>query len=360
MSSQKNQHYVPKAHLKPFSLNGEGKAINIFNINRHELFENAPTKSRCAGSFFYGDDKLLENLFGVIEGRYASYVREIADGKITDTAIDWMKLFVILQHTRTQFAVDKMRAFHEMGASIKFKGRTLGEEYPVDISHGAMVAGSLENFLSMAPFVFDLKLCVLQNRTKFPFVTSDNPVVFTNRYHIQKRNDDGFGIATSGALIFLPISPRQVICVYDGGLYKIDEHSLIANIKKPADVLAINEFQYLNAQQNFYFHDAADGERLAAEYSAVEGLRVAGMVKTIEMAEVAEAKGFKKYRYVANSVSADSGRSKVVMFQSVHRRPRKWPSILEIRSRITAYENGSAMGLVRNPEWLMGIKPTWK
>ncbi|MGH0343942.1 DUF4238 domain-containing protein [Sinorhizobium meliloti] len=46
MADNKNQHFVPKAHLKPFSVNGEGKAIHLFNLDRMQAFFDAPVKNR--------------------------------------------------------------------------------------------------------------------------------------------------------------------------------------------------------------------------------------------------------------------------------------------------------------------------
>lgn len=34
MPEYKNQHYVPRAHFKPFSLGGSGKAINIHLVQK--------------------------------------------------------------------------------------------------------------------------------------------------------------------------------------------------------------------------------------------------------------------------------------------------------------------------------------
>ena len=45
MPAHKNQHFVPRCALKPFSLDGNGKAINLFNIKSKLAIENAPVKT---------------------------------------------------------------------------------------------------------------------------------------------------------------------------------------------------------------------------------------------------------------------------------------------------------------------------
>ena len=52
MADNKNQHYVPRVHLKPFTLDGEGLAINLLNIDRMKPISNAPVKNQCSGDYF--------------------------------------------------------------------------------------------------------------------------------------------------------------------------------------------------------------------------------------------------------------------------------------------------------------------
>jgi hypothetical protein len=61
MPAQKNQHFVPRAALKPFTLSSEGAAINVFNIKRDRAVQDAPVKGQCARDYFYGKDLKLEN-----------------------------------------------------------------------------------------------------------------------------------------------------------------------------------------------------------------------------------------------------------------------------------------------------------
>ncbi|WP_107355944.1 DUF4238 domain-containing protein [Rhodopseudomonas palustris] len=58
MPDNKNQHYVPRCLLKPFTLNGDGRSINVFNMARERSIANAPVKSQCSRDYFYGRDDL--------------------------------------------------------------------------------------------------------------------------------------------------------------------------------------------------------------------------------------------------------------------------------------------------------------
>lgn len=69
MADNKNQHFVPKAHLKPFSVDGEGKAIHLFNLDAGRAIPNAAVRKQCSHDYLYGRDAQLERAIQTIEGR---------------------------------------------------------------------------------------------------------------------------------------------------------------------------------------------------------------------------------------------------------------------------------------------------
>jgi len=69
MADNKNQHYVPRVHLEPFTLDGEGLAINLFNIDRLRPVHNAPVRNQCSGDYFYGKDERLERAINSVENQ---------------------------------------------------------------------------------------------------------------------------------------------------------------------------------------------------------------------------------------------------------------------------------------------------
>jgi hypothetical protein len=75
---QKNQHYVPKCHLKPFSVDAQGRAINLFNIAKALTIPNAPVKGQCAKDYLHGTDLRLEDALGKIESHYGQIVHPLA------------------------------------------------------------------------------------------------------------------------------------------------------------------------------------------------------------------------------------------------------------------------------------------
>ncbi len=61
----------------------------------------------------------------------------------------------------------------------------------------------------------DLRPVFLINRTKVPFITSDNPACVTNRLYTQRYQDCTSGLFQSGAAIFLPLTSRLAFMGYD-------------------------------------------------------------------------------------------------------------------------------------------------
>lgn len=54
MAFNKNQHFVPKVHLRPFSLDGENLSISLINLRQMKPIPNAPVKNQCSSDYFYG------------------------------------------------------------------------------------------------------------------------------------------------------------------------------------------------------------------------------------------------------------------------------------------------------------------
>ena len=57
MAELKNQHFVPRCLLKPFSFKGEGRWIELYNIRHDKLIERAAVKGQCARNYLYGKEE---------------------------------------------------------------------------------------------------------------------------------------------------------------------------------------------------------------------------------------------------------------------------------------------------------------
>lgn len=48
MAANKNQHFVPRCYLRPFTMDEGDAAIHVFNLDRRKLIPNAPVKNQCS------------------------------------------------------------------------------------------------------------------------------------------------------------------------------------------------------------------------------------------------------------------------------------------------------------------------
>jgi hypothetical protein len=268
MADNKNQHYVPRIHLKPFTLDGKGLAINLLNIDRMRSIQNAPVKNQCSGDYFYGKDERLERAINAIENPYGEIVRSLAadNATIDPKARIVLLRFVLLQHMRTEAASRKaaemtIAMYDVPGSDIQIP--------PMREAMKAAVQNAMRTFADIMSIVDDLKVCIANNRTDRPFVTSDDPAVLTNRLHIQRRNKRwGFGVKTAGAIFLLPLSPRFCAIVYDSAVYQSSQRAGWIDVTNEADVTAINEHQILNCMANLYFRNWGRRDQLVQQIFA--------------------------------------------------------------------------------------------
>jgi len=84
-----------------------------------------------------------------------------------------------------------------------------------------MMLRSMRTYFDRREYIEDLKISIVKNETHPDFVTSDDPSIFTSRFHFQKLRQPNFGIGSSGALFFLPMTPTLLLMCHDGDVYTI-------------------------------------------------------------------------------------------------------------------------------------------
>jgi 5'(3')-deoxyribonucleotidase len=117
MAPFKNQHFVPKCLLKPFTYQCEGRAIHLYNIRHDRFIERASVKGQCAKHYLYGKDATLEHLLSNVEGSF-NYLRP----RITDYHDDTVEfqgicVFTYLQLNRTDIAMQRVKEWYGMAST---------------------------------------------------------------------------------------------------------------------------------------------------------------------------------------------------------------------------------------------------
>jgi hypothetical protein len=223
MADNKNQHFVPKAHLKAFSVRGEGRAIHLFNLDRAQIFRDAPVKNQCARDYFYGQDARLERAIQLVEGGYAQCISSLREPRtlVGDLHVTILRRFAYLQHLRTEAAAQ--RSAELTFAVTDVRGADIEQPTFKEAVRSGVIA-AMRHYAETMNFVDDLKVRIVRNRTSDPFITSDDPAVLANRWHQQDTRalHRSFGIVSAGAVLFLPLSPTLLAILFDGDVYSAE------------------------------------------------------------------------------------------------------------------------------------------
>lgn len=348
MADNKNQHFVPKCHFRPFTRDGEGKSVNVVNLDRRAAIPNAPVRSQCSGDYFYGHDPRLESAIQLVEGGYADSVRHLLAGapiRAIDQVI--LRRFILLQFCRTEAASRRGAEFAR--AMLDIPGVELeGQPETFREAIRLAVTAAMLHYADAMRIVDDLKVCLVRNRTPMPFVTSDDPAILTNRWHLQNRRTQhlAFGTRHAGALFLMPLSPEVHCVLYDGDVYTIDHKGGWIDIDDRRDAVALIEHQILNCMANLYFRDWETKDVvLTAMAAAIDG-RPASRQEIYYAVKDRTTDWGTRYA-VKPHEELRVGEDTLVHVIDVRPRPSAWPSFLHYRRDGKAYYNGTRAGYTR-------------
>lgn len=347
MAFNKNQHFVPKVHLRPFTLDGENMAINLINITGLAPIENAPVKNQCSRDYFYGKDPKLESAINFIENHYGEVVRMLergypsVDGRVTIV----LARFIYLQYLRTEAA---SRAMSEMVLALH---DVPGSDIPLPSMRDAMleaVQAAMHHYREAMQIVDDLTLCLVRNRTDVPFITSDDPAVLTNWLHLERRPKAlrSFGPKSAGAIFLLPLTSNLCAIMFDNAVYACDHQSGWIELDRPEDIAALNAHQILRCHKNIYFRHWAARDELLTAVAAIKPRRPATR-QTVTQLVLEETTDWGEKFVVRPITDIRDGKKAMVHVQTNHPEPETWPGFLRFRADATAYSNNTGAGLTR-------------
>lgn len=280
-----------------------------------------------------------------MESTYGAVVREILQPGylLTDEHRSLLKLFWLLQHLRTEAA--SKRAV-EMTNSMVSLADPENTEFRMQIREAVQVA--MHTFADSMEVVSDLKVCLIRNRSKVPFVTSDDPAVLTNRWHLQdpKRTGLSFGLGSAGTVLLLPLSPSILCIAYDGDMHSIPHRDGWADLRHSQDVDAFNQHQYLNCRANVFMRDKEHFDVVRNAYLKVSKFRPAARHR-IHYAVLDETNGEYSRYVVVDPATADPHQRALIHSQAVHVSPTSWPRQLTWRQNASVFYNGTGAGYVR-------------
>lgn len=345
MASNKNQHFVPQCYLRQFAAENTMTAINLFNIDRERFINCAPLKKQCSKSYFYGDDLELEKALQPIEGRYAGIVREIKSQNyhLTDEHREFLILFWQLQYIRTEAA---SRRSIEMTEGMGEVAGLEPKDFKMEMKEAVQL--SMRNFVRERHVISDLKVCLIRNKTKIDFVSSDDPAVLTNKWHFLDKRTSGsnFGLESAGVVIFLPITPR-ILCVgFDPDVYSIPHKKGWVDANNEREVNLFNEHQYLNSRANIFYQDKNSEDQVLASFTPVKSIRPKARHKINYAILDEKSDGYARYK-VVDRHEAELHKEAVIHTEMVNPTPSGWPHTIRWKRKGFVYTNGSGVGYIR-------------
>lgn len=272
MANDKNQHFVPQFYQKFFS--DDGKNIALFVVDTGKTIEKAPIKRQSSDTYFYSEDISIEKELGKVERLMAVLLKKLSEGnyKLDDKELSVLYTFICLQSLRTEVPAEEMQnmaeQFAKEYANFITHDETFTNNLVVKIPHPPLK--SLEHLDDMIQCCLDLKwkFLIIESGEK-NFITSDNPVSYYNTF-LEKRGLYKCGYGLVGTLLFLPLSPKLAVILYDSQIYKVGSAknggSLILN---NSDVDNFNALTAVNANKVIYYKRGTISDESLKKLSAI-------------------------------------------------------------------------------------------
>ncbi|KQY14634.1 DUF4238 domain-containing protein [Rhizobium sp. Root482] len=329
MPANKSQHFVPRCYLRAFCADGEGAAINLFNMAREQSFESAPAKGQCAKPYFYGRDGALERALQEPEGEYAEIMRRVVEDRNSVAQADFLRLhtFMLLQSYRSAAWIEGQIRLAEAERA------TVADEATPELLESLVITHKMALHLALSAFrnsvggTAHLRTRIILNRTAVPFFTSDDPVVYTNRFHLQKDVLGGAGLGSPGAMLFMPLTPQLLLLSFDPAVYRLEKRlDELGVIDRVSDVATFNDLQAVHGHANLYFRDWSDRALVASIYEKAKPRRRATWYE-VETLQETEA-GSNTFVAIAERCVRHPDRREILYTQRNIPAPAAWPLLL--------------------------------
>lgn len=250
VATKKNQHYVPKVHLKQFSLDEDQKQIGIWLPANDKIVPNASIRDQCSKAYFYGQDLEVENYFSSPEGIWGRIVKKLATSHTpTKADLDTLLFLWLLQHIRTKRAItnqlimmgemrEKVSIGQDPATIDNFLGEPMGTPEAIK-----MVLSSASNLFKS---ISDLRSVLLINNTKTGFIMSDNPAVSSNKFiPMRFRSHPSSGLSAAGSYAYVPLTPNIGFFAFDRHVYELNgRNGLTCNLGEK-DIIHLNQLIYI-------------------------------------------------------------------------------------------------------------------
>jgi hypothetical protein len=260
-TEKRNQHYVPRFHLRRFCVDGNDRVIRLFNIKNQKFVLRANLYNQASHDYYYGKDGFVEDQLQIMEGIFAMMIDKIVTSnqlpKHNSEEFENLMSFFVITDLRNPVSKDSMLGSMKAVTDLLMKDgndeikAAFKGQVPELNNPGAF---QLQYARDIIPILLDLDVKLIDNKTIVPFILSDNPTVKYNQFFEDKpKPNSSSGYGHEGLQIFVPLTPRYSVIAYDSRMYHVGSRKgKTVTITNPEDVHQLNLLQFLNAYRNVF------------------------------------------------------------------------------------------------------------
>ena len=256
VADRKQNHYVPRFYMKRFG--STGRSIHLLNTTSMKPAQDASIAGQCQRKHLYNSG--LEDGLSTLESFLAREIYQA--GSYAEVTTDLWYLFAATQYARVPRESDPGKEFTEAVVDRWLEWQLVNNPEFLERDTSYTITGnSIGMLLGELPFILGwmrgLKVQVVGIEWT-GFILGDKPVVLYNQYCEQVEHYAGLGFNRCGVQLFMPLSPKEYLLLYDGQVYDYVKSQQVTY----ADVETLNMLQIVQSEANVYFPVWADRERL--------------------------------------------------------------------------------------------------
>ena len=282
--TKRKHHFVPLFYLRAFQ--SAERRIHLHTIEKVVSVPDASLKHQCYVERLHGSDDNIENALGQIESAVAPVIQAVTrTGSLPDVGSaeeELLYIFAAMQLVRVPKIAERINLFVDKITKQTYSGPRSIEGLNIEegqFGFADPVLVTLRLFPEILLAISDLKAHLLVASRKV-FITSDNPVVRYNQYCEGVEYGGGRGATSKGLQLFLPLSPRHCLVLYDGTTYKaVAGQFTRTSGASQSDIETLNKLQLLSADSNIYFSDWEQFQNILPLLPEVNDIR--GMDRTV-------------------------------------------------------------------------------
>lgn len=274
-------HFVSRFYLRAFQ-SAEDR-INILGVDQPRQVNDASLRDQCYERKLYGKTNEVEDALADLETQAGLVFKSILrDERLPASGTPeyaTLLAFVAFQMLRTKSVADDVNTMVDKTTKqvhCDDPSVDQGELESATFGFDNSVLLALASAPLMVAAIADLEALLVVSCNDRAFITSDHPAFRYNQYCEKVDYQGTCGGIAKGLQIFLPLSPRLCLVLYDKSVYNVPraDRSKRKTIASSLDMDSINGIQMVSAQENVYFDDWRHLDSLQQLLSQVSGLRI--------------------------------------------------------------------------------------